>query len=158
MVYGNNSVLLRFMEIAWQPYQAFTSRHSTCNLTLILPHYIAKSLAIKAFHYPFRQRFLGFHDQRHILGFAVTVSFRRSLLTLRQIYHERNICFYFVSRTSSDSASTFSDIFLYTNRRKSMTMILKWYYETERLSPLPKETTSIIPLEITIEDSLTIII
>ena len=41
--------------------------------------------------------------------FAVTVLFRRKLLTLRQLSHEQNICFYFAdasARTSSDTTST----------------------------------------------------
>ena len=41
--------------------------------------------------------------------FAVAVSFRRKLLTLRQLSHGRNISFYFAdasARTSSDTAST----------------------------------------------------
>ena len=45
----------------------------------------------------------------HTLRFAVTVSFRRKLLTLRQLSHGQNICFYFAdasARTSSDTAST----------------------------------------------------
>ena len=37
-------------------YQAITSRYSTCILTLILPHLNTKSLAIKAFDYPFRYK------------------------------------------------------------------------------------------------------
>ena len=45
----------------------------------------------------------------HTQRFAVTVSFRRKLLTLRQLSHGRNIYFYFAeasARTSSDTAST----------------------------------------------------
>ena len=45
----------------------------------------------------------------HIRRFAVAVSFRRKLLTLRQLSHGQNICFYFAdasARTSSDTAST----------------------------------------------------
>ena len=44
----------------------------------------------------------------HTRRFAVAVSFRRKLLTLRQISHGQNICFYFAdasARTSSDTAS-----------------------------------------------------
>ena len=44
----------------------------------------------------------------HTQRFAVTVSFRRKLLTLRQLSHGRNIYFYFAeasARTSSDTAS-----------------------------------------------------
>ena len=37
-------------------YQTITSRYSTCILTLILPHLNTKSLAIKAFDYPFRYK------------------------------------------------------------------------------------------------------
>ena len=46
----------------------------------------------------------------------------------------------------------------HTNKQKAMKIILKWYCGTERLSPLPKETTSITPLKITIDNSLTLII
>ena len=45
----------------------------------------------------------------HTQRFAVAVSFRRKLLTLRQLSHGQNICFYFAdasARTSSDTAST----------------------------------------------------
>ena len=45
----------------------------------------------------------------HTQRFAVTISFRRKLLTLRQLSHGRNIYFYFAdasARTSSDTAST----------------------------------------------------
>ena len=45
----------------------------------------------------------------HTRRFAVTVSFRRKLLTLRQLSHGRSIYFYFAevsARTSSDTAST----------------------------------------------------
>ena len=45
----------------------------------------------------------------HTRRFAVTVSFRRKLLTLRQLSHGRNIYFYFAevsAFTSSDTAST----------------------------------------------------
>ena len=45
----------------------------------------------------------------HTLRFAVTVSFRRKLLTLRQLSHGQIIYFYFAdvsARTSSDTAST----------------------------------------------------
>lgn len=45
----------------------------------------------------------------HTQRFAVTVSFRRKLLTLRQLSHGWIICFYFAeasARTSSDTAST----------------------------------------------------
>ncbi|WP_418861834.1 hypothetical protein [Streptococcus sp.] len=45
----------------------------------------------------------------HTRRFAVAVSFRRKLLTLRQLSHGQNICFYFAdasARTSSDTAST----------------------------------------------------
>ena len=45
----------------------------------------------------------------HTQRFAVTVSFRRKLLTLRQLSHGRSIYFYFAevsARTSSDTAST----------------------------------------------------
>lgn len=37
-------------------YNAITSRHSTCTLTLILTPYMTKSLAIKAFYYPFSSK------------------------------------------------------------------------------------------------------
>ena len=46
MVYGNRLTA----------YQTITSRYSTCILTLILPHLNTKSLAIKAFDYPFRYK------------------------------------------------------------------------------------------------------
>ena len=45
----------------------------------------------------------------HTRRFGLTVSFRRKLLTLRQLSHGQNICFYFAdasARTSSDTAST----------------------------------------------------
>ena len=53
----------------------------------------------------------------HTQRFAVTVSFRRKLLTLRQLSHGRNICFYFTDasvRTSSDTASTCVVFFICT--------------------------------------------
>ena len=37
-------------------YQVSTLRHTTCILTLILIPFITKSLAIKAFDYPFRYK------------------------------------------------------------------------------------------------------
>ena len=51
----------------------------------------------------------------HTQRFAVTVSFRRKLLTLRQLSHGWIICFYFAeasARTSSDTASTCAESFL----------------------------------------------
>lgn len=48
----------------------------------------------------------------HTRRFAVTVSFHRNLLTLRQLSHGRSICFYFAkvsARTSSDTASICGD-------------------------------------------------
>ncbi len=51
----------------------------------------------------------------HTRRFAVAVSFRRKLLTLRQLSHGRNIPFYFAdasARTSSDTASTCAESFL----------------------------------------------
>ena len=69
-----------------------------------------KSLTIKAFLNPFRSKvFTLLRAEQHTRRFAVAVSFRRKLLTLRQLSHGRNISFYFAdasARTSSDTAST----------------------------------------------------
>ena len=60
--------------------------------------------------------------QHHTRQFAVAVSFRRKLLTLRQLSHGQNICFYFADvsdRTSSDTASTCADVsFLYCETKQ----------------------------------------
>ena len=48
----------------------------------------------------------------HTQRFAVAVSFRRKLLTLRQLSHGQIVCFYFSdasARTSSDTVSTCGD-------------------------------------------------
>ena len=52
----------------------------------------------------------------HTQRFAVTVSFSRKLLTLRQLSHGQNIYFYFddvSTRTSSDTASTWFVVSLF---------------------------------------------
>ena len=56
LVNGNNTGPPRVYGNRLTAYQTITSRYSTCILTLILPHLNTKSLAIKAFDYPFRYK------------------------------------------------------------------------------------------------------
>ena len=84
----------------------------------------------------------------HTQRFAVTVSFRRKLLTLRQLSHGRNISFYFAdasARTSSDTHSTwcvcglkrfgepFEDYLYFTNKLTHSTCANSayLYYQTK---------------------------
>lgn len=67
--------------------------------------------------------------------FALTVSFRRILLTLRQLSHAQIIYFYFAdasARTSSDTASTCRDSKLLYYRTKVIDCFIKLYYKTKR--------------------------
>ena len=69
-----------------------------------------KSLNFKDSHIPFHPKVSRLLPAKlHTRRFAVTVSFRRILLTLRQLSHGQIIYFYFAdasARTSSDTAST----------------------------------------------------
>lgn len=69
-----------------------------------------KSLNFKDSHNPFRPKVSRLLPAKlHTRRFAVTVSFRRILLTLRQLSHGQIVYFYFAdvsARTSSDTAST----------------------------------------------------
>ena len=62
--------------------------------------------------------------ESHTQRFGLTVSFRRKLLTLRQLSHGQNICFYFAdasARTSSDTASTCLDgYYLYCETKSKL--------------------------------------
>ena len=75
-----------------------------------------KCLTYKAFLNPFRYKVSRLLPAKlHTRRFAVTVSFRRKLLTLRQLSHGQIIYFYFAdasARTSSDTASTCAESFL----------------------------------------------
>ena len=68
----------------------------------------------------------------HTRRFAVTVSFHRNLLTLRQLSHGRSICFYFAkvsARTSSDTASICVASILIYYRTKVIERFIKLYYK-----------------------------
>lgn len=87
-------------------FLAITSTHSKNLLTLILSHHKAKSLTIKAFHYPFHSKVSRLlRAVQHTQRFAVTASlcsataiaWAEHLLVLRA---DKS------SRTSSDTAST----------------------------------------------------
>ena len=110
LVNGKNTVPPRVYGNRLTAYQVITSRYSTCILTLILPQHIRKSLTYKAFLNPFRYKVSRLLPAKlHTQRFAVAVSFRRKLLTLRQLSHGHIIYFYFAdasARTSSDTAST----------------------------------------------------
>ena len=68
----------------------------------------------------------------HTQRFAVAVSFRRKLLTLRQLSHGQNICFYFAdasARTNSGKASACGASKLLYYRMKMIECFIKLYYK-----------------------------
>ena len=74
------------------------------------PLHNKKALISRLFIIPICQRFLGFYEQSNTLsGLLLPHHIVTTFLTLRQLSHGQNICFYFddkSSRTSSDTTST----------------------------------------------------
>ena len=67
--------------------QVIVSRSPTSTITLILPLYSSKEPTFTTFHYPFRYKvYTLLPINSHTKRFTVTVSFRRKLLPLRQLY------------------------------------------------------------------------
>ena len=110
--------------------QAIVSRSPTWTINLIRPTYSSKEPTFTAFIFPFVTRFFRFYEHPYTL----TVSFRRILLTLRQLSHAQIIYFYFAdasARTSSDTASTCRDSKLLYYRTKVIDCFIKLYYQTK---------------------------
>ena len=92
---------------------------------------------LHAFHSPFRSLL---RAEKHSQRFAVTVSFRCKLLTLRQLSHGRSIYFYFAdasARTSSDTASICGASKLLYYRMKGIELLFKIILQNENILQFP---------------------
>ena len=124
-----------------QEYISLSSCYQTQTLNYYshsdTPPYTTKSLDTKAFLNPFRYKVSRLLPAKlHTRRFAVTVSFRRKLLTLRQLSHGQNICFYFAdasARTSSDAASTCGASILLYYRTKGIELMFKLKLQNENI-------------------------
>ena len=95
-----------YISSIWWAFRFYYATSQLVQAVLRIQH--DASVGLKRFGEPFEDQ-LRFTKNSHTRRFAITVSFRRKLLTLRQLSHGRSIYFYFAevsARTSSDTAST----------------------------------------------------